>query len=157
MTTPVITREHWLVQPWQNGRGTTHEVFRDPPGSGAFDVRVSIALVEESGPFSLFPGYRRFTFLVGPAPIHLAQATSFDLVAPGDHASMPGDVPIEATVRAPTRLLNVLVRDALEGRLVVGFGPTPKHVTFVFDLATTEAVHFATPTQHDTHGCVWLA
>lgn len=49
--------------PWKNGRGVTEEIALWPPGSaferGEFDWRISKALVDESGPFSSFPGFDR--------------------------------------------------------------------------------------------------
>jgi environmental stress-induced protein Ves len=166
-----IKRASWRPEPWKNGRGTTYEVFREPPRArtlsgiertrdvAMYDLRVSVARVEESSPFSEFVGYRRFTFLLGPAPIRLAQATTtFDLVTVGDHVSMPGEEPIEATLRAgPTSLLNVLLRTELTASVVVGSGPTSKPIHIVFDLASTDAVFYATATQRNTHGCVWIA
>lgn len=40
--------------PWKNGGGTTTELWRSP-ATDPFDVRVSVAEVEQSGPFSTFP------------------------------------------------------------------------------------------------------
>ena len=51
------------VLPWKNGRGTTTELALWPPDSnfegGEFDWRLSIAPVDEPGPFSSFPGVER--------------------------------------------------------------------------------------------------
>lgn len=56
--------------PWKNGRGVTRELAVWPPGAadGAFDWRLSIAAVDEPGPFSEFPGVERIlTVLRGAA------------------------------------------------------------------------------------------
>jgi environmental stress-induced protein Ves len=47
--------------PWKNGGGETAEIAVFPEGAGLddFDWRVSMALVEAGGPFSLFPGVDR--------------------------------------------------------------------------------------------------
>lgn len=52
--------EHRLV-PWRNGQGTTREIIQNPdaPADGRFDWRLSIATVDRSGPFSVFPGIDR--------------------------------------------------------------------------------------------------
>ena len=47
--------------PWKNGGGTTREVAVYPPGAGMDDFlwRISMAQVEQPGPFSAFPGIDR--------------------------------------------------------------------------------------------------
>lgn len=49
--------------PWKNGRGYTDELALWPAGAsferGDFDWRVARAAIEESGPFSSFPGFER--------------------------------------------------------------------------------------------------
>jgi uncharacterized protein len=145
----VIDRASWTAQPWKNGRGTTLEILRWPD-SGDYDVRVSLAEVTTSGPFSTFPGYRRHTFLVGPAPIRLGDV---QLVAPGDHIELPGETAIEATLSSPTRLLNILARS----HIVVGRGPIAHPVRFAFDLATQVAHASEIAEAIDTRDCVWIA
>ncbi len=149
-----LERPTWRTQPWNNGGGITHEIWRVPEGDGGFDLRVSLADVTASGPFSVFPGYRRFTFLVGPAPITLTGETPIDLLAPGDHVDLPGETQLTATLRAgSTQLLNVLARVPL----VVGFGPIAHPVRFTFDLATQTATLEEPATVRSTAGCVWIA
>ena len=144
-----LERAAWRTQPWKNGGGTTHEIWR-APDADAYDVRVSLAEVTGSGPFSVFPGYRRWTFLVGPAPITLVGELPIELVAIGDHVELPGDAALTATLRGgPTQLLNVLARVPI----VVGHGPTAHPVRFVFDLAH----HKAWLDERATMGCVWIA
>jgi environmental stress-induced protein Ves len=121
-------------QPWKNGGGVTHEVIRWPD-SEAYEVRVSLADDRVPGPFSQFPGYRRWSFLAGTAPIvlHLAGGAR-ELVALGDHIEVAGDVAIRCTLPAgPTRLLNFLVREGAAAQ--IGRGPCSLAVRFVFALA----------------------
>ncbi|MFN0249320.1 MAG: HutD family protein [Kofleriaceae bacterium] len=160
-----IDRATWHEQPWKNGRGTTLEIARwritrttehsldewTAVDDDDYDVRVSIAEVTTSGPFSTFPGYLRHTFLVGPAPIQLGDV---ELVAPGDHVGLPGDRAIEATLAVPTHLLNVLVRSHLP--IVVGYGPTSRPVRFVFDVDRRSAF-VGEPTVIDLRDAIWLA
>jgi environmental stress-induced protein Ves len=126
-------------QPWKNGGGVTHEIVRWPErsdaGDDAYDVRVSIADDRTPGPFSRFPGYRRWSFLAGDAPIVLDVAgTRHELVALGDHIAVGGDVPIACELPAgPTRLCNILVRDGVD--VAVGQGPCPRPIRFAFALA----------------------
>jgi environmental stress-induced protein Ves len=148
-------RTAWKAQPWKNGRGVTHEIWRTPAGDGDadYDVRVSLADVTESGPFSTFPGYRRWTFLVGPAPISLGPV---DLLAPGDHVELPGAQSISAELRAgATTLLNVLARSSVA--IVCGVGPVAHPIRFAFELAARRAHLLDPPAAFDTAGQVWLA
>ena len=88
--TRVVRPEAWQAQPWRNGGGTTHEIWRD---ADDYALRVSCAEVTASGPFSQFPGFRRWTFLLGPAPIRLGD---HELVKPGDHLEQPGELALSA-------------------------------------------------------------
>lgn len=159
MTFRVIAQDAWRAQPWKNGAGITHEIWRCPDRDD-YDVRVSIAEVTQSGPFSRFPGYRRWSFLVGPAPIELVYEQTRELVAPGEHVELAGDAEITATLRAgATRLLNVLART----RIVVGFGPVAHPVQLVFglvarpQLARWEAAVLEPAAAFDTTDCIWIA
>jgi environmental stress-induced protein Ves len=61
--------------PWKNGRGFTDELALWPSGAsfekGEFDWRISKAAVEESGPFSLFPGFERVLVVTAGAGLVL--------------------------------------------------------------------------------------
>jgi environmental stress-induced protein Ves len=59
----IVRPAQWITQPWRNGGGTTHEIFREGP-LDAFTFRLSIAEVERAGPFSLFPGIDRWIALL---------------------------------------------------------------------------------------------
>lgn len=64
--------------PWKNGRGETLEIARDP--SEPYLWRVSSAKIEETAPFSSFPGYdRKLVVLDGPG-IRLSDCTIDPLV-----------------------------------------------------------------------------
>ena len=51
-------------QRWKNGAGWTREIRRHPTEAEAFDWRLSVADIENDGPFSAFPGYRRSLVLL---------------------------------------------------------------------------------------------
>ena len=148
-----LPQSSWKAQPWKNGRGIMREIWRTPDGDGDYDLRVSIAEVTQSGLFSDFPGYRRWTFLVGPAPIGL---DAVELLAPGDHIEVPGEHAIDAELRAgTTTLLNVLARAGLS--VVCGFGPVAHPVAFTFDVTTQRAQRFDPARHRDTAGHIWIA
>ena len=114
-----IAPNAWRVQPWKNGRGVTSEVIR-VPDTDDYHLRISVAEVIESGPFSTFPGYTRWSLLLAGGPIWLNEAQLVGLV------ELPGEVQIEARVAAPATLLNVLGR-GIEIR---------EDADIVFDVAT---------------------
>jgi environmental stress-induced protein Ves len=143
----ILSPTEFRTQPWKNGGGVTHEIVRWPDTGAAgaagaaadtgaaYDVRISLAEDRAPGPFSRFPGYRRWSFLAAGAPIDLDVAgVVHELVALGDHIEVPGEVAISCALPAgPTRLLNFLVRDGVPAR--IGHGPCPLPVRFVFALA----------------------
>lgn len=64
----IIEKSKFVEMPWKNGKGTTTQMFIDPPNSNVsdpeFHLRVSSAKVVESGPFSSFPNHQRILFLI---------------------------------------------------------------------------------------------
>lgn len=61
----VVQRDHVEPTPWRNGGGTTQELLVWPQPEG-WQLRVSVARIDHDGPFSAFPGVRRwFTVLEG--------------------------------------------------------------------------------------------
>jgi environmental stress-induced protein Ves len=130
----IVRPVEFRPQPWKNGGGVTHEIVRWPD-TEAYDIRVSLADDRAPGPFSQFPGYRRWSFLAGAAPIALDVAgTTHDLVSLGDHIEVDGVVAITCALPAgPTRLLNILVRDGVDA--FIGRGPCPSPIRFAFALA----------------------
>jgi environmental stress-induced protein Ves len=124
----------WTPQPWKNGGGITYELARWP-AEGVYNVRVSLAEDERDSVFSLFPGYRRWSFLAGDAPIELAIGdATHRLVALGDHIEVPGDAAITSHLPAgPTRLFNILARVPIR----VGHAATTHPVRFAIMLVAT--------------------
>lgn len=59
--------------PWKNGGGTTREIVCRPEGAGieGFDWRVSIATIDQAGPFSAFAGVDRVIMLLDGAGVRL--------------------------------------------------------------------------------------
>lgn len=123
----------YRAQPWKNGGGVTHEILRWP-AQDAYDVRISLAEDRVASSFSLFPGYRRWSYLAAEAPILLlVDGVPRLLRNPGDHLEIDGEVEISCELPAgPTRLLNFLIRRGLSLR--PGIGPTNDPVRFVFAL-----------------------
>jgi environmental stress-induced protein Ves len=102
-----------IATPWKNGGGTTREVAAFPSGSSfeAFDWRVSLAEVAESGEFSQFPGVDRWLCVLdGRLRLEVEGQGAFEL-APGDHLAFPGDAATRAElIDGPVLDLNVMSR-----------------------------------------------
>jgi environmental stress-induced protein Ves len=62
----ILTNKDFKIMPWKNGEGTTCELFKipDPANEFLFLFRLSVATVNKSGSFSLFPGIDRLLMLV---------------------------------------------------------------------------------------------
>lgn len=60
--------------PWKNGGGFTSELALRPPGASltaGFVWRLSMAKIQQSGPFSAFPGYERLIMQLSGPPMEL--------------------------------------------------------------------------------------
>lgn len=123
----------YRTQPWKNGGGVTHEIVRWP-AQDPYDIRISLAEDHVAGPFSLFPGYHRWSYLAGDAPIQLfVDGAPLLLRRPGDLLETDGETEICCELpEGPTRLLTFLIRKDLALR--PGLGPTEVPVRFVFAL-----------------------
>ncbi|MBL8858352.1 MAG: HutD family protein [Planctomycetes bacterium] len=68
------------VVPWKNGRGVTHELALWPPNAnferGEFDWRISKAVVESSGEFSVFPDHERILVVTAGGGLMLTHEDS---------------------------------------------------------------------------------
>jgi environmental stress-induced protein Ves len=99
--------------PWKNGGGTTQEIAVFPLGAGMEDFlwRLSMAMVEQPGPFSAFPGIDRTLAVIEGtlqltgegAPVTLDSATE-PMVFDGG-AAIHGE-----PLKGPARDLNAMVR-----------------------------------------------
>jgi uncharacterized protein len=104
-------------QPWKNGGGVTHELLAWPAGGGhanpgAWQLRVSVATIAADGPFSPFPGVRRWFAVLEGAGVRLQHAAGEQLCRPGDAPwSFDGaDAPGCTLLGGPTRDLNLMLR-----------------------------------------------
>jgi environmental stress-induced protein Ves len=108
----IVRRSAFKAVPWKNGGGTTHEAWRDPENGDPFRWRVSIAQVDQSGPFSDFSGYRRKMVLLRGAGIELkfADGQQLSLTQIGDMAEFDGGMATHGNLRAgPCMDLNLMV------------------------------------------------
>lgn len=133
----LIAAAQVAAQPWRNGGGVTRELFTAPAGAD-WRLRISLADIERDGPFSPFPGVRRHFAVLsgagvalrfGEGPWQTQRASdpplAFDGAAAPDCRLLDG----------PTRDLNLMLRDGLEGGMALQ--PDPRWTwRAVFDPAS---------------------
>lgn len=95
--------------PWKNGGGETLEVVVSPPSAtlDTLDWRISMAVVAQDGPFSLFPGIDRTLCILDGAGLEL------DFGADGVHTVTAGSTPLRFAADRPVqaRLLDGTITD----------------------------------------------
>lgn len=114
-TVRIVRRHEYKAMPWRNGGGTTYEIACEPQGGGfAFEWRLSLALIEQGGPFSNFTGYTRAISLVSGAGciLHGIDPAPVRLDAPGVTRLFSGAVSVTCELIAgPCHDLNLMVRE----------------------------------------------
>jgi environmental stress-induced protein Ves len=91
-----LTASDYRTQTWNNGKGTTTELWR-LERDGKILVRLSRAAVVEDGPFSLFPGIERNLTVLTGSGFHLIGPGVNLYCAPLVPVAFPGDVEVTAT------------------------------------------------------------
>lgn len=104
---------------WRNGGGRTRTLFSYPVG-GDWDFRLSVAEVEQGGPFSRFSEVQRWFGVLGGAGVRLEVAGQPHTLHPGDAPlCFDGAAPTHCTLLdGPTQDLNLMLRHGrAQGRL----------------------------------------
>ena len=128
-----ITPVDHLIMPWKNGLGFTREIAIDPPGASMSDAgfrwRLSIATVDQSGPFSSFPGIDRTIMVIEGKGMELTVAGQAPrrLDRCFQPFSFPGDAATECKlIDGPIRDFNLMVnRRILSAQTTVCRWPDP--------------------------------
>jgi environmental stress-induced protein Ves len=109
----VVQMTHVAPQPWKNGGGITRDLLAWPPGADWL-LRISVAEVAQSGPFSAYPGITRWFAVLRGEGVVLRFADRVHTLAPGsqplrfDGADAPGcDL-----IQGPTLDLNLLANSS---------------------------------------------
>ena len=106
----VVRRDEVQPQLWANGGGTTRELLRAEDGSW----RVSLADIEQDGPFSSFPGRRRLLTVVDGVVLALVVDGVEHVVEPRRPFIFDGAAEVSASLHeGPVRALNVIVDPAV--------------------------------------------
>lgn len=98
-------------QPWRNGGGRTRELMVWPQAHD-WALRVSVADIEHSGPFSAYPGVDRWFAVVKGAGVTLDLADGPRTLTPADQpVFFAGETaPACHLLHEPTRDLNLMVQ-----------------------------------------------
>jgi environmental stress-induced protein Ves len=114
MNWQLVSLDAQPAQHWRNGGGTTRELLAWPQRQD-WTVRLSVADVQSSGPFSRFDGVERwFAVLEGDGVVLAGGLGTHRLTGDSDPFRFDGGVPVECTLaHGPTRDFNLM---ALPGR-----------------------------------------
>lgn len=153
----IIEPHAWIAQPWRNGAGTTHELVRVPLGAD-FALRVSVAEIVRAAPFSSFPGYRRYLYLLDGGPVTLSiDGHPTTLSEPADGLAFSGGAKVAAThVARTSRDLNLMIHDSISAAVVLHRDPGPRTIAgdhvVVFVIEGSAVVDGQ---RLDRHACAW--
>ena len=125
-----------VFRPWKNGGGETAEILCWPEGAGLddFTLRLSTARVDQSGPFSGFPGVDRVLTVIEGGSMVLSLGGTDHPLAPGSPPfAFSGNQPCTARLQGPPLLdFNVMTRRPLKA--LVRLGPLAAHARFALML-----------------------
>jgi environmental stress-induced protein Ves len=153
----------YRVLPWKNGGGSTTEIAVDPDGADweAFNWRVTIADIRESGPFSSFPGIDRSILLLDTLPgARDPHTAAMDLVIDGRTIPMQprtfidfaGESATEGVLKGdPVRDFNVMSRRGVV-RHRRGWHSTSPNEVHRMGGVDTRVIHLASGSAELIHG-----
>jgi len=135
----LIRAKDYRRMPWKNGGGETIEIAVFPKGADTsnFDWRVSMARVENDGPFSAFPGIDRTLAILEGAGIELSVTGAETAIVTDAAHSFPGDVETSARlIDRPITDLNVMTRrGAFQSRVTPLQLSTPREIVVMSPIA----------------------
>lgn len=146
MKTRLLSQQHFRQMPWANGGGMTTELLaRTDPASGRMLFRISMAGVNNDGPFSHFAGYDRVLVLTKGRGLRLSldDGTSHFLAETYDAATFAGDVASHAVLEdGPVQDFNVFVdRDRCRAEVAVVLNGDDPVIRVEADVLTIYAVN----------------
>ena len=155
-----INPSHYKSMKWKNGLGSTLELAREDHGrgftDGAFLWRISIADVDEDGPFSIFPNIDRHLMLLDGNGISLdgGDAGIGVLYTPMQVYGFPGDIDLEGRLSSgPIRNLNLMFdRRFMKGELSGFYADAPQRVMLKSDIHFIHLVEGSAPVTIDVNG-----
>lgn len=118
----IVRMTNLAPQRWANGRGWTREIHREPAADSpeAALWRLSLADIEEPGPFSLFPGMDRHLLSAAPVPLQLSVDGAPHDLGYTQIISFAGDSEVATTaVHGRAQALNLMTRRGVRSSLDV--------------------------------------
>ena len=104
-----VFRDH-VAMPWPNGAGITYEVTRSP-ATGDFDWRISLADIDNDGPFSVLEGVDRWIVLMEGEYMILADGETTHRIEEHVPFFFPGEIAFDCTLGfGQARDLNIMTR-----------------------------------------------
>jgi hypothetical protein len=112
MSFKILPHTNYLKKPWKNGLGITCEIATHPNAESDFDWRVSMADINQSGPFSHFPGIDRVLVLLDGPSLTLQHPTlnSDCEIALYQPYHFSGDIETVALVQGRGKDFNVMTK-----------------------------------------------
>ena len=115
----IVRAQDVAPRPWRNGGGQTRELFTwpadstpaaAPPAATPWQLRISLAEVSSSGPFSAYPGVQRWFTVVDGAGVRLTlDGVKHHLDAGSAPLHFAGEAAVHCEpVAGPTRDLNLM-------------------------------------------------
>jgi environmental stress-induced protein Ves len=138
----VIAANEYRRERWKNGTGWTREIVRMPE-TGDWDWRLSIAEIEQDGPFSVFPGIDRELVLIRGNGLRLrfSDGEVHELQPPHARLRFAGEREVRSELQdGPTHDFNLMWRrDAVIAELL--HRPLVGPMLFFTEPGVTWAIH----------------
>jgi len=138
----VIAANECRRERWKNGTGWTREIVRTPDRAD-WDWRLSIAEIEQDGPFSSYPGIDRELVLIRGNGLRLRfdEDEVRELLPPHDRIRFAGESIVHGElIDGPTHDFNLMWRrDAIEAELL--HRPLVGPMLFFTEPGVTWAIH----------------
>ena len=138
----VIAANEYRRERWKNGTGWTREIVRVPE-TGDWDWRLSIAEIEQDGPFSVFPGIDRELVLIRGNGLRLrfSDGEVHELQPPHARFRFAGEREVSGELlEGPTHDFNLMWRrDAVVAELL--HRPLVGPMLFFTEPGVTWAIH----------------
>ena len=138
----VIAANEYRRERWKNGTGWTREIVRTPE-TGDWDWRLSIAEIEQDGPFSAFPGIDRELVLIRGNGLRLrfSDGEVHELQPPHARLRFAGEREVRSELlEGPTHDFNLMWRrDAMVAELL--HRPLVGPMLFFTEPGVTWAIH----------------
>lgn len=138
----VIAANEYRRERWKNGTGWTREIVRVPE-TGDWDWRLSIAEIEQDGPFSVFPGIDRELVLIRGNGLRLrfSDGEVHELQPPHARLRFAGEREVRSELLdGPTHDFNLMWRrDAVVAELL--HRPLVGPMLFFTEPGVTWAIH----------------